>query len=446
MMLTALLGAAVRGGPLLALVWVLLKTLRLRNPAIEKNTWTLVVAAALVMPLLAWVAGVVTPPLRMVPLRMIPSGTVASTQALTGTASGLPGSGIDLVCAFVYAAVTAVLLARFATGLWIGTRLRRCASIVSGPGLDVASIDVRVSAVIRSPASFASTILLPSTYETWDKATLATVLAHEQAHVRNRDCYRLWLAALYRAVFWFDPLAYWLHWRLRDLSELTSDEAAAAAVGDRAAYAAILKRMASPPQFIQSTVAMADAASLGRRLRRLSKEQSAYASLARPCKALLMSAVLVVVVLAAVPWAGAIVPVEQHPATLEFHLVDELNNPVQAQQSGEVPSGDQLYRWRDGTPILVKRDVVATGDEVTHVTAITTRDGPMVDVRLDVRGAASMLSVTRENVGHRMATVYNGVVVNVAVIRGVFGQSFQVSGLTTAEARALATQFDRASK
>jgi hypothetical protein len=44
------------------------------------------------------------------------------------------------------------------------------------------------------------------------------------------------------------------------------------------------------------------------------------------------------------------VPVEQRPATLEFHLVDEQSNPVQARQSGEVPPGDKLYMQRDGTP------------------------------------------------------------------------------------------------
>jgi beta-lactamase regulating signal transducer with metallopeptidase domain len=443
-MLTTLLEAAVRGGTLLAVVWVVLKALRLRDPAVEKNAWTLVVAAALVMPLLAFIAGLVAPPLRVVPLTLIASSPVASTAALTGIASGAPGSRIELVCALIYVVGTAVLLARFVTGLWIGVQLRRHASTV--PGLHVGSLEVRVSAAIHSPASFASTVLLPLAYETWDEATLATVLAHEQAHIRNLDCYRLWLAALYRAVFWFDPLAHWLHWRLRALSELTSDEAAAAAAGDRAAYAATLKRLASPPQFIPSTVAMADSPSLDRRLRRLLSEQGLDPPLARPWRALLMSAVLAMVVLAAVPWAGAMAPSDQRPATLEFHLVDERSNPVQAHESGEVPAGDKLYKERDGRPILLKRDAVATGDEITHVVVQTTPQGPTVDVRLDARGAASMLKTTRLNLGHRLAVVYDGQVINDAVIRGVFGGRFQVTGLTAAEAHSLAMQFGRATK
>lgn len=162
-MLTTLLGAAVRGGALLAVVWVLLKTLRLRDPAVEKNTWTLVVAAALVMPLLSWVAGAAAPPLKLLPLELLLPASVASTAILTGAAPGVPGSRSALIGVFVYVVVTAVLLTRFMIGLWMGERLRRTASRVSR--LQSGSIDVRVSAAILSPASFASTILLPTVYE-----------------------------------------------------------------------------------------------------------------------------------------------------------------------------------------------------------------------------------------------------------------------------------------
>jgi beta-lactamase regulating signal transducer with metallopeptidase domain len=440
-MLTALLEAAVRGGALLAVAWVLLKALRLRDPAVEKNTWTLVVTAALVMPLLSWVAGVVAPPVPSL-LRMLPARAVASTAALTGMASRVPPSNGALVCASVYVLVTAVLLTRLVIGLWIGARLRRTASKVSGQF--AGTTDVRVSTAIRSPASFASTILLPDKYETWDSTTLRTVLAHEHAHILNRDCYRLWLASLYRAVLWFDPLAHWLHWRLRALSELTSDEAAAAAAGGRAAYVATLKKMASPPQFIPSTIAMAESSSLGRRLEWLLSEREAWSPLGHRRRVLLMSAVMVIVVLTAVPWAGAVPVAASSAAALEFHLVDDRRNPLQAQQSGNVPPGDKLYRLRDGSVILLKRDAVATGYDVAEAIAETTQAGPTVDIRLNARGAASMLRATRENLGHGMAVVYNGQVINHAVIRGVFSARFQVTGLSAAEASALATQFNRA--
>jgi preprotein translocase subunit SecD len=145
-------------------------------------------------------------------------------------------------------------------------------------------------------------------------------------------------------------------------------------------------------------------------------------------------------------------------ATLEFHLVDEQGSPFQAQQSGQVPLGDKLYKEKDGSPILLKRDIVVTGDELTQAISTTTQDGPTVSIRLDARGAASMLRTTRQNVGHRLAVVYiersrqqvlvNGKkvdrenvseqVISDAVIRGVFGPQFDVTGLSQAEANDLA--------
>ena len=94
-------------------------------------------------------------------------------------------------------------------------------------------------------------------------------------------------------------------------------------------------------------------------------------------------------------------------ATLEFRLVDEQDNPMQAQQSGHVPLGDQaLQDAEDGSPILLKREVIVTGDELTQATSTTTQEGPAVNIRLDARGADSMLRTTRQNVGKPMAVVY----------------------------------------
>jgi preprotein translocase subunit SecD len=145
-------------------------------------------------------------------------------------------------------------------------------------------------------------------------------------------------------------------------------------------------------------------------------------------------------------------------ATLEFHLQDEQGNAFQAQQTGQVPLGDKLYKMTDGTPILLKRDIVATGDELTQAVSTNGQQGPEVNIRLDARGAASMLRTTRQNVGHRLGVVYiertveqvevNGKkvnrenvsqkVINDATIQGVFGPQFSVTGLSQAEANDLA--------
>ena len=133
-------------------------------------------------------------------------------------------------------------------------------------------------------------------------------------------------------------------------------------------------------------------------------------------------------------------------------------NPIEAQASGRVPLGDKLYKMQNGTPILLKREVIVTGDELTQALSTTTQEGPTVNIRLDARGADSMLRTTRQNVGRQLAVVYiektrqqvtlNGrkedrettseKVINAATIRGVFGPQFEVTGLTAGEGRDLA--------
>ena len=144
-------------------------------------------------------------------------------------------------------------------------------------------------------------------------------------------------------------------------------------------------------------------------------------------------------------------------ATLEFRLVDTQDSPLQAQQSGHPPLGTKLYKRKDGSPILLKRDVVVTGDELTQATSTTSQEGPAVSIKLDARGAESMQRTTRLNVGKPLAVVYieksrkqvevdgqkvehettTETVINVATIRGVFGPQFEVTGLSIGEARDL---------
>jgi preprotein translocase subunit SecD len=144
-------------------------------------------------------------------------------------------------------------------------------------------------------------------------------------------------------------------------------------------------------------------------------------------------------------------------ATLEMRLVDTQNSAMQAQQSGHPPLGSKLYKREDGSPILLKREVIVTGDELTSATSTASQEGPAVSIKLDARGADSMFRTTRLNVGKPMAVVYieksrrqvevNGQkidrentsekVINVATIRGVFGAQFQVTGLGAGEARDL---------
>jgi preprotein translocase subunit SecD len=143
-------------------------------------------------------------------------------------------------------------------------------------------------------------------------------------------------------------------------------------------------------------------------------------------------------------------------ATLEFRMVDETNNPLEAASTGRVPLGSKLYYTREKQPVLLKREVVVTGDQLTDASfQPSTQDGAAVLVGLDSRGAAKMLKNTQENLGHLMAVVFidrsrdknaEGVVVdrtteeviNRATIRGVFSNNFNITGVSPIEGRELA--------
>jgi preprotein translocase subunit SecD len=147
-------------------------------------------------------------------------------------------------------------------------------------------------------------------------------------------------------------------------------------------------------------------------------------------------------------------------ATLEFRLVDEANDPYEAARTKRVPISAKLYERRGGEPILLKRDIIVSGDQLTDASSAFADGQPAVSVRLDDRGGKEMLKATRENVGRRMAVVYiekkrlaegepcRGVrnedqcteeeVINAATIQGVFSTNFQITGLTSGEAHDLA--------
>jgi len=143
-------------------------------------------------------------------------------------------------------------------------------------------------------------------------------------------------------------------------------------------------------------------------------------------------------------------------ATLEFRMVDENDNPLEAVTTGRVPLGAKLYYTRDKRPVLLKREVVVTGDELTDANfQPNTQDGAAVSVGLDSRGAAKMLKNTQENIGHPMAVVFidrsreknaagvdvdktTETVINIATIRGVFSNNFSITGINPSEGRELA--------
>jgi len=130
-------------------------------------------------------------------------------------------------------------------------------------------------------------------------------------------------------------------------------------------------------------------------------------------------------------------------ATLEVRMVDESTEARSAEMGqGAVPFGTERYLDRDGRPLIVKKQVVLTGDNLTDAQPgfDNQTQEPVVNLTLDAKGARIFKDVTRENVGKRMAIILfengKGEVVTAPVIRTeIGGGRVQISGrMTTVEA------------
>ena len=133
-------------------------------------------------------------------------------------------------------------------------------------------------------------------------------------------------------------------------------------------------------------------------------------------------------------------------ATLEVRMVCEAPDEQAAFAAGTVPFGCERYTERDGRPILIRRQVVLTGDNLNDAQAgfDSQTQEPAVHLTLDAKGARIFRDVTRENVGKRMAILLiekgKGEVVTAPVIRTeIGGGRVQISGrMTTTEANDVA--------
>ncbi|HEY8249409.1 MAG TPA: protein translocase subunit SecD [Burkholderiales bacterium] len=136
-------------------------------------------------------------------------------------------------------------------------------------------------------------------------------------------------------------------------------------------------------------------------------------------------------------------------ATLEIRMVaEEHTNPeaLAAGARGQPPFGTEYYVERNGQPLLVRRQVVLTGDRLTDAQPgfDNQTNEPAVHLRLDGQGARIFQEVTRENVNKRMAILLlekgKGEVITAPVIRSeIPGGRVQISGrMTTTEANDVA--------
>jgi len=130
-------------------------------------------------------------------------------------------------------------------------------------------------------------------------------------------------------------------------------------------------------------------------------------------------------------------------ATLEIRMVEDSLEALNSLASGRIPAGLEVFTERGGGPLLLRREVILTGDSLTDAQAGFDSQNPgepAVHLTLDAKGARVFRDVTRESIGRRMAILLvekgKGEVVTAPVIRSeIPGGRVQISGrMSTTEA------------
>ena len=133
-------------------------------------------------------------------------------------------------------------------------------------------------------------------------------------------------------------------------------------------------------------------------------------------------------------------------ATLELRMVDDSAEARAAENnSGPVPFGSERFLERDGRPVIVKKQVILSGDSLADAQPgfDSQNQQPKVDLTVDAKGGRIMRDVSRENLKKRMAIILfekgRGEVLTAPVIQGELGNRFQISGsMSVVEANDLA--------
>ncbi|MBA3974827.1 MAG: hypothetical protein C0504_11495 [Candidatus Solibacter sp.] len=315
----------VRALALVAVAGVASLALRKTGAAVRHAVWIAAAAGMLMLPVLQLTA----PELR-VPV-WIERAAAASDAVIEPPPMELPEGAIvatvppqplpkpvtyGAVLLAVYLTGVALLLARQAASSVKLRRLVREAATVETDSLDDAAQavgytarlpEIRESGAVSVPFTCGAgepVIILPADWREWPPVKLFAVLAHETAHVARRDWLTARLAAVNKAVNWWNPAAWWLERHLAAEAEEAVDEMALAAVGDVKQYASAVVDFAIAMQGARlgsmEATAMARSTKVGRRVERiLASNAAGVRSLRRGAVLMIAAAAVPLVVLAA---------------------------------------------------------------------------------------------------------------------------------------------------
>jgi TonB family protein len=320
-MMAFILEWTLRSSALVAIVWLLLKALRIRSPRIERGTWRVVLVTSLAMPLLMKLADISLASKATFNVQTVGMVLLPAQELSTGWHS----TALLVMILLVSAALT--LRHTWAVARW--WRARRVATPIS-LGLH-ADLNIRASTQVSSPVTIFSTVLVPVDFESWPASTQQLAIAHERAHIEAKDFYVQWLAHFHRNLFWFNPFAWWLASRLSLLSEHVSDDAATERAEERTMYARLLLNLVQRNGAGSPVVPMVKASSLAPRIERILRDTPPPRS--HRSKSLLLACALLPIVstVAAVQTATDIVlprSTPQKPLSIPVY-------PPQSRRSGE---------------------------------------------------------------------------------------------------------------
>ena len=234
--------ASVRVAAMAIATALMLAVFRVREARVRHAAWSVMLALMLLSPIaIAW------GPKARVPVRaaepivravgldkldlQLPPMPLPERARPSAARAGLAADWRSIALG-VYGVVALFLFARIAIGIHRVRRLLRGAAPQRGGYLTHSACAVPVVAGWYRPR-----IILPVDSRDWPADRLAMILAHEEAHARRRDTIVQLLSLINRAVFWFHPLAWWLHREIAALAEEACDAAAAATASSRSAYA-----------------------------------------------------------------------------------------------------------------------------------------------------------------------------------------------------------------
>ena len=216
------------------------------------------------------------------------------------------------------------------------------------------------------------------------------MLSHERAHVAHGDFYVLLLAAFNRAVFWFNPLAWWQLVRMAELAEIISDDAALEMLNDPPSYAGMLLDLADGLEEPPIATPMARACTLRKRVERILSGTAVPARMGWRKRALVAIALAPVVMFA----AGAVVPggapashantVEGEPHPFDRYVGYYEFAPFHAVTVAR--AGDRLTMQETGR---LKIEVTAHGDQAF----VSPDTNETIAFTSDTEGRASALSL-----------------------------------------------------